>query len=140
MKYLFKRKELKTCSYEVSNRHGILFWKFPTSKNDDKDIEHFYVEINLRKKKWLNENNVGVSQFELFRTIPLGLLNESASSKKKIFRNNQSSFITKEVRKAIMTWLYVLIMSRTRFWVNLHSIFAWMSRNSFLETGAISEV
>ena len=22
-------------------------------KNDDKDIEHFFVEINLRKKKWL---------------------------------------------------------------------------------------
>ena len=33
--------------------------------------------------------------------------------------------------------LYVLIMSRTRFRVNLHSIFAWMSRNSLLETGAI---
>ena len=73
------------------------------SKNDDKDIEHCYVEINLRKKNWLNENNVGVSQFELFRTIPLGLLNESAPSTKKIFRNNQSSFVTKEVRKAIIT-------------------------------------
>ena len=36
--------------------------------------------------------------------------------------------------------LYVLIMSRTHFRVNLHSIFAWMSRNSLLETGAISEV
>ena len=22
-------------------------------KNDDKDIEHFFVKINLRKKKWL---------------------------------------------------------------------------------------
>ena len=37
-------------------------------------------------------------------------------------------------------WLFVIIMSRTRFRVNLHSIVAWMSRNSFLETGAISEV
>ena len=31
-------------------------------------------------------------------------------------------------------WLYVLIMSRTHFTVNPHSIFAWMSRNSLLET------
>ena len=51
----------------------------------------------------LNENNVGVSQFELFQTITLGLLNKLAPSKKKTLRNNQSSFITKEVRKAIMT-------------------------------------
>ena len=40
----------------------------------------------------------------------------------------------------ICNWLYVLIMSCTCFRVNLHSIFAWMSRNSLLETGAISEV
>ena len=31
-------------------------------------------------------------------------------------------------------------MSRTCFRVNLHSIVAWMSRNSLLKTGAISEV
>ena len=37
-------------------------------------------------------------------------------------------------------WLYVLIMSRTRFRVNPHSIVAWMSRNSLLETAAKSEV
>ena len=30
-------------------------------------------------------------------------------------------------------WLYVLIMSRTCFRVNLHSIVTWMSKNSFLE-------
>ena len=30
-------------------------------------------------------------------------------------------------------WLYVFIMSRTRFRVNPHSIVAWMSRNSLLE-------
>ena len=36
--------------------------------------------------------------------------------------------------------LYVLVMSRTRFRVKLHSIVAWMSRNSLLETGAVSEV
>ena len=37
-------------------------------------------------------------------------------------------------------WLYVLAMSRTRFRVNPHSIVAWMTRNSLLETGAKSEV
>ena len=34
-------------------------------------------------------------------------------------------------------WLYVVIISRTRFRVSLHSIIAWMSRNSLLETGPI---
>ena len=37
------------------------------------------------------------------------------------------------------SWLYVFIMSRTRFRVNPHSIVAWMSRNSLLEAGAKSE-
>ena len=36
--------------------------------------------------------------------------------------------------------LYVLIMSGTRFRVNWHSIFAWMSSKALLEAGAISEV
>ena len=51
----------------------------------------------------LNENNVGACQFDFFQTISLGLLNKLSPSKKKTLRNNQSSFITKEVRKAIMT-------------------------------------
>ena len=33
-------------------------------------------------------------------------------------------------------WLYDLIMSSTRFRVNPHFIFSWMSRNSLLESGA----
>ena len=37
-------------------------------------------------------------------------------------------------------WLYVIIASLASFIVNLHYTFAWMSRNSLLETGAISEV
>ena len=36
-----------------------------------------------------------------------------------------------------MLWLYVIIMSRKRFRVNLLSIVAWISRNSLLETAAI---
>ena len=37
-------------------------------------------------------------------------------------------------------WLYVLIMSRTYFRVNLQSIVAWMSRKTLLKSGAISEI
>ena len=51
----------------------------------------------------LNENNVGASQFDLFQTIFLGLLNKLAPSKKKTLKNNQSSFLTKNASKVIMT-------------------------------------
>ena len=44
------------------------------------------------------------------------------------FKNVKSSLKTK-------IWLYVSIISRTRFRVNLHSAVAWISRNSSLETG-----
>ena len=40
----------------------------------------------------------------------------------------------------LQEWLYVLIMSRTRYRVNLHPIVAWMSKNSLLETDAISKI
>ena len=36
-------------------------------------------------------------------------------------------------------WLYELIISRTRFKVNPHSVVAWMSGNYLLEAGAKSE-
>ena len=41
---------------------------------------------------------------------------------------------------SIHRWLYILITSRPYFRVNSHSIVVQMSRNSLLETGAISEV
>ena len=37
-------------------------------------------------------------------------------------------------------WLYVIILSRTRFRYNLPSKVAWMSKNFLLETETISEV
>ena len=40
----------------------------------------------------------------------------------------------------IIMRLYVIIMSRRRFRVNLHSIVVSLSRHSLLETGAISEI
>ena len=45
----------------------------------------------------------------------------------------------KESNDKFYFWVYV-IMSRTRFRVNVHSIVVWMSRNSLLETGAIAEI
>ena len=45
-----------------------------------------------------------------------------------------------KVATYIINWLYVLVMSRTRFRVNPHSILAWKSNNSLLETGAKPEV
>ena len=42
--------------------------------------------------------------------------------------------------KQVIKWLYVIIMSRMLLRMNLHSIVAWMLRNSLLETGAISDV
>ena len=41
---------------------------------------------------------------------------------------------------SLFYFLYVLIMSRTCFGVNSHSIVAWMSRNSLLEAGTKSEL
>ena len=37
-------------------------------------------------------------------------------------------------------WLYVLVMSRTRFRMNPHSIVAWTSRNPLLKALVKSEV
>ena len=59
--------------------------------------------------------------------IFLGYKNEKMTAKKL----NQECFFF---------LLYVIIMLPTSFRVNLHSIVAWMSRNSLLETGVVSEV
>ena len=67
---------------------------------DFKNFSNQQFRTELVKER--NENNVGASQFELFQTMSLELLNKLAPSKKKDLRNNQSSFITKEVRKAII--------------------------------------
>ena len=56
----------------------------------------FKQQFRIEIVEEMNENNVGVSQFELFQTTSLGLLNKFATLKKKNLRNNQSSFITKQ--------------------------------------------
>ena len=62
--------------------------------------------------------------------------------KQTIQRFCQTGQITElccEYLSARCIWLY-LLMSRTRFRVNPHSIVAWMSKNPLLEAGAKSEV
>ena len=59
---------------------------------DFKNFSNQQFRTELAKE--LNENNFGTSQFELFQTISLGLLNKLAPSKKKTLRNNLSSFLT----------------------------------------------
>ena len=56
----------------------------------------FKQQFRIEIVEEMNENNVGVSQFELFQTTSLGLLNKFATLKKKNLRNNQSSFITNQ--------------------------------------------
>ena len=56
----------------------------------------------------------------------------------KILKKDFISIIFSQQRKVDQDnigWLYVLMMSRTHFRMNLHSIVAWMSRNSLLEAG-----
>ena len=53
------------------------------------------------------------------------------------FKNILGCFL---IKISVTAWLYVLIMSQMCFRVNLHSLVAIISRNSFLRTGAISQV
>ena len=69
-----------------------------------RDFKNFFnQQFRTELVKELNDTNVAAIQFELFQTISIGLVNKLAPSKKKTLRNNRSSYITKEVRKAIMT-------------------------------------
>ena len=58
-------------------------------------------------KKVIWKKNVQENQFDLFQSTALNLLNKQAPAKKNI-RNKQSAFVTKEIRKAIMTRSFLL--------------------------------
>ena len=53
---------------------------------------------------------------------------------------SKSTLLFDFIKRKRINWLNILVMSRTRFRGNPHSIVAWMSRNSLLEAGAKSEV
>ena len=58
----------------------------------------------------------------------------------KVFITPVKPFLWRTFKTTAFHCLYVVIMSCTRFRVNPHFIVTWMSRNSLLEIGTISEV
>ena len=88
-------------SFAVSKSY---FRKPEPNKLTYRDFKNFFNQkFRAELLKELSEYNIDASQFELFRTISLGLLIKLAPAKQNTLKNNQSSFITKEMRKAIMT-------------------------------------
>ena len=53
--------------------------------------------------KELSEKDVHKDQFDLFQNTGLNILNKQTPDLKKYIRNNQSTFVTKEIRKATIT-------------------------------------
>ena len=90
----------------------------------------------------VNKVNKGVvwTAFPINRSIlKLNAKNKPPSSEVYL-EPCQTSTMELFTNDTIINWLYILIMSRTHFRVNLHSIVAWMSRNSLVEAGTKSEV
>ena len=96
-------------------------------------IKPFLNKYNLEKINFPSEKD----DWKIFEknnvTIALNVL--YAKNKKDIYL----TYVSKHNSNRESNWLYVLTMSFTRFRVNSHSIVVWMSRNSLLERGAISE-
>ena len=69
-----------------------------------RDYKKFWNQI-FREKfvKMLSEKNAQEDQFDLFQSTALNILNKQAPVKKKHMRNKQSAFVTREIKKAIMT-------------------------------------
>ena len=74
-----------------------------------RDYKKFSNQIfRERFVKELSEKNVQVDQFDLFQSTALNILNKQAPVKKKYIRNNQSTFVTKEIRNVVMTRSHLL--------------------------------
>ena len=59
----------------------------------------------------------------------------------QLFGQNEPNIeLRSEYLSVACTWLYVLVMLRTRFRVKLHSIIDWMSMDYFIEEDTKSEV
>ena len=74
-----------------------------------RDYKKFSNQI-FRKRfvKELSEKNVQEDQFDLFQSTALNILNKQAPVKKKYIRNNQSAFVTKEIRNVVITRSHLL--------------------------------
>ena len=79
--------------------------------------------------------------FNCTRTNFLDIANMIAYCKSiSLYLSKPLSFLILISVSTHLNWLYVIIMSRTHFGVNQHSVVAWMSGNSLRETGVISKV
>ena len=88
-----------------------------------KRVHQLPENMYLKKVRWCEINwkyfkLFGHTRLFCFRTQPKNL-------------NFQKCFTSK---RHFVEWLYVLVMSRTRFRVNPHSVVGWISRNSLFES------
>ena len=115
----------KLCNVSGASRHPALMGNYPTCS---------HMPWPYQSTKWcvISPFHVvwGAWDSVAMRDMPLT---------KKVDMKRMQVNVLKNI--ATMTRrLCVLIMSHTHFRVNLHSVVAWLSRNSLLETGVISEV
>ena len=80
------------------------------------------------------------AMFHLKDSNAIGTHNRSSINTQPFSQTGQMIELCCEFLPVRCLWLYLIIISRTSFKMNLHSIVPWMSKNSLFETGAISEV
>ena len=101
-----------------------------------------FVKCNISRKVngevyfWHADKHWGFLQVD---NIILGVCSQACQNYIPKIRSLHILAISPE-KRGEWNWLYVILMSHMRFRVSLQSIVASMSRNSLLETGAISEV
>ena len=91
------------------------------------------VHISLRKHTILVHLKKTIVQFTMKPWI-VWLTHWKKEKSEEEYHPSSSKENYRKIYYEALDWLYVLVMSRTRFRV------AWMSRNSFLKAGAKSEV
>ena len=115
----------------LSNLNVIVFCQknsFYLKMYDKNDTMNWRTKL-LKVRSWRSET--------LFEPI------QRETMQQKVF---QIHTVKLKLQKEKLNWntnshgLYALIMSRTHFRVDLHSIVVWMLRKSLLETDAISEI
>ena len=120
--YLYSAFDCMCLSYHVPISEWIHSLYLPECRETRSSKKARYVQF-----KWLQRDS---------NPQPL-----SSEMKTQIFgQTDQMIELSCEHLSVRSIWICVLLLSRRHFRVNLHSIFAWISTNSFLETCAISEV
>ena len=137
LNHLIKRAKWLSCVVIIC-----LYWSF----------DWMFLSCPLRVSEWLHTQSFSECQKVLAqnrRDIWILIDRNGTSSRNHLVRKQALNHLPKLAKwlSCVVTtylygiiWLYVFIMSRTRFRVNAESIFAWMSNNSFHKTGGISEL